>query len=142
MKFVESYSRIDHEFPSGLRVIHRLEMLLEGCFKSEKRLEFYSETLGVSLRRLNAICLNHFDKTLYELIQERRFNESLRLLKFTALSVKEISYYLGFSDPPYFVRYFKKQTGKTPRRYRIMRKEISTRLVLINNVDNEDFKEK
>ncbi len=120
MKFVENYSRIDYELPSNLRVIHRLEMLLDRYFKTQKRLEFYSESLGISLRRLNAICLHHLDKTLYELIQERRFNESLRLLKFTELSVKEISYYLGFSDPPYFIRCFKKQTGRTPRRFRLL----------------------
>ena len=120
MKFVESYSRIEYELPSDLRVIHRLEALLDRYFKTQKRLEFYSESLGISLRRLNAICLHHLDKTLYELIQERRFNESLRLLKFTELSVKEISYYLGFSDPPYFIRCFKKQTGRTPRRFRLL----------------------
>jgi len=110
MELVESYRR----------VINRLEKLLDEHFKTQKSLEFYSETLGISLRRLNAICLHHFRKTLFELIHERRFNESLKLLKHTALSVKEISYYLGFSDPPYFVRYFKKQTGRTPRRYRLV----------------------
>jgi len=109
-----------NESPSDLRVIQLLEMLLDRNFKTHKKLEFYSEILGVSLRRLNAICLHHFYKTLFELIQERRFNESLKLLKDTTLYVKEISYYLGFSDPPYFVRYFKKQTGRTPRRFRLL----------------------
>jgi len=108
------------ELPFDLRMIDRLEELLKRYYKTQKRLGFYSETLGVSLRRLNAICLHHFYKTLFELIQERRFNESLKLLKDTTLSVKEISYYLGFSDPPYFVRYFKKQTGRTPRRFRYL----------------------
>lgn len=110
----------ENELPSDLRVIQGLEELLKRHYKTQKRLEFYSETLGVSLRRLNAICLHHFYKTLFELIQERRFNESLKLLKDTTLSVKEISYYLGFSDPPYFVRCFKKQTGRTPRRFRYL----------------------
>lgn len=108
------------ELPSDLRVIQKLEKLLERNLKTHKKLEFYSENIGVSLRRLNAICLHHFYKTLFELIQERRFNESLKLLKDTTLSVKEISYYLGFSDPPYFVRCFKKQTGRTPRRFRYL----------------------
>jgi len=120
MKLVESYFRIQYELPSDLRIIHRLDILLETHFRTQKRLRFYSETLGVSLRRLNAICLHHFHKTLFELIQERRFNESLKLLQDTALSIKEISYYLGFSDPPYFVRYFKKQTGRTPRKFRYL----------------------
>nr|WP_068890699.1 helix-turn-helix domain-containing protein [Pedobacter panaciterrae] len=109
MELLESY----------FRVIYQLEMLLERNVKTQKRPEFYSDVLGISLRRLNAICLHHLDKSLYELIQERRFTESLELLKYTSLSVKEITYYLGFSDPPYFIRYFKKQTGQTPRQYRL-----------------------
>ncbi|ATP55275.1 hypothetical protein CPT03_01745 [Pedobacter ginsengisoli] len=112
------------ELPSDLRVIQKLEQLLKGHFKTHKKLEFYSESIGVSLRRLNAICINHLQKSLYELIQEQRLNESLKLLKFTELSVKEIAYYLEFSGPPYFVRYFKKKTGQTPRQYRIKTKEL------------------
>ncbi|WP_449436335.1 helix-turn-helix domain-containing protein [Pedobacter steynii] len=107
-----------NDLPSDLRFVQELEKVLERHYKSQKRLEFYSDCLGVSFRRLNAICLSHLGKTLHEMIQERRFNESLKLLKFTTLSVKEISYYLGFSDPPYFIRVFKKQTGVTPRAYR------------------------
>nr|WP_294871246.1 AraC family transcriptional regulator [uncultured Pedobacter sp.] len=118
-------SHIDeNELSSDLRVIQKFEQLLEIYFKNHKKLEFYSESLGVSLRRLNGICINHLHKSLYELIQGRRFNESLKLLKFTELSVKEISYYLEFSGPPYFVRYFKKQTGLTPRSYRIKAREV------------------
>jgi len=113
------YLEYEIEAPSDQRLIHELEVLLERHFKTQKRLEFYSDCLDVSLRRLNAICIYHLHKTLYELIQERRFNESKKLLEHSTLSVKEITYYLGFCDPPYFIRYFKKQTGLTPRRYRM-----------------------
>lgn len=113
------YLEYEIEALSDHRLIHELEMLLERYFKTQKRLEFYSDRLHVSLRRLNAICIYHLHKTLYELIQERRFNESKKLLESSTLSVKEITYYLGFCDPPYFIRYFKKQTGLTPRRYRL-----------------------
>jgi AraC-like DNA-binding protein len=113
------YLEYEIEAPSDQRLIHELEVLLERHFKTQKRLEFYSDHLDVSLRRLNAICIYHLHKTLYELIQEWRFNESKKLLEHSTLSVKEITYYLGFCDPPYFIRYFKKQTGLTPRRYRM-----------------------
>jgi AraC-like DNA-binding protein len=113
------YLEYEIEAPSDQRLIHELEVLLERHFKTQKRLEFYSDHLDVSLRRLNATCIYHLHKTLYELIQERRFNESKKLLEYSTLSVKEITYYLGFCDPPYFIRYFKKQTGLTPRRYRM-----------------------
>ena len=113
------YLEYEIEELSDHRLIHELVILLERHFKTQKRLDFYSDRLEVSLRRLNAICIYHLHKTLYELIQERRFNESKKLLESSTLSVKEITYYLGFCDPPYFIRYFKKQTGLTPRRYRL-----------------------
>ena len=40
------------------------------------------------------------------------------LLKTTDLSVKEISYSLGFSDPLYFSRFFKAETGLSPTEYK------------------------
>lgn len=116
---LNNYARKFNEPPSDLKLVQELAKVLERNYKTQKRLEFYSDRLGVPFRRLNAICISHLGKTLYELIQERRFNESLKLLKFTTLSVKEISYYLGFSDPPYFIRVFKKQTGVTPGRFRL-----------------------
>jgi AraC-like DNA-binding protein len=99
------YLEYEIEAPSDQRLIHELEVLLERHFKTQKRLEFYSDHLDVSLRRLNAICIYHLHKTLYELIQERRFNESKKLLEHSTLSVKEITYYLGFCDPPYFITF-------------------------------------
>ena len=116
--YLEYNIEVLNDLPSDLRLVQDFKMLLERNYKTQKRMEFYSERIGISFRRLNAICISHLGKTLYELIQERRFNESLKLLKFTTLSVKEISYYLGFSDPPYFIRVFKKQTGVTPGGYR------------------------
>jgi AraC-like DNA-binding protein len=47
-----------------------------------------------------------------------RIQEACRLLDTTALSVKEIAEQLGFDDPYYFSRSFKKIVGLAPRNYR------------------------
>jgi AraC-like DNA-binding protein len=39
--------------------------------------------------------------------------EARRKLQYSSLSVKELAYELGFSDPDYFSRFFKKCTGKS-----------------------------
>jgi len=44
--------------------------------------------------------------------------EAKRLLVHTNLSIKEIGGELGFEDPAYFVRYFKKNTETTPVEFR------------------------
>ena len=39
--------------------------------------------------------------------------EAQRKLRYSNLSVKELAYELGFNDPDYFSRLFKKSTGKS-----------------------------
>ena len=44
--------------------------------------------------------------------------EARRLLIFTTASINEIGYQLGFNDPAYFSRFFTREAGMTPGRYR------------------------
>lgn len=47
-----------------------------------------------------------------------KIQKSCQYLSFTTMSVKEISYALGFNDPLYFSRLFKKIMGSSPQQYR------------------------
>jgi len=53
-----------------------------------------------------------------EIINDRVLLEAKRLLVHTNLSIKVIGQDLGFDDPAYFVRYFKKNTEMTPLEFR------------------------
>jgi AraC family transcriptional activator of pobA len=44
--------------------------------------------------------------------------EAERDLLYTALSIKEIAYSLGFQDAAYFTRFFKKQAKLSPNDFR------------------------
>jgi AraC family transcriptional activator of pobA len=44
--------------------------------------------------------------------------EGKHLLKYSKMSVQEISYYLNFPNQSFFAQYFKRQTGLTPSDYR------------------------
>lgn len=44
--------------------------------------------------------------------------EAIRLLKYTDLNLKEISFELGYTEPAYFSRLFKIKKGVSPRKYR------------------------
>jgi len=48
-----------------------------------------------------------------EWITNRLMLEAQRKLQYSTLSVKELAYQLGFNDPDYFSRLFKKSTGKS-----------------------------
>ena len=56
-------------------------------------------------------------KSPVELIQEFRLEKSKYYLRSGQYSVSETSYKVGFSDPGYFSRTFKKRYGITPADY-------------------------
>jgi AraC-like DNA-binding protein len=52
------------------------------------------------------------------MIQERILLEAQRYLYHEIKNVKEIAYDLGFDDPAYFTRFFKKHTGFAPQYFK------------------------
>ena len=72
---------------------------------------------------MNPSCLNELSKrvtgiTAGELIRNRVIEETKKLLYSSRMSGKEIAYELGFDDPAYFSRFFKKYTGTTLKEFR------------------------
>ncbi|SDL12530.1 ligand-binding sensor domain-containing protein [Catalinimonas alkaloidigena] len=57
------------------------------------------------------------NQTPHEFIQTLRLKRAAQLLKHPHLTVSEISYQVGFSDPKYFSKCFRKHFGQTPSQY-------------------------
>ena len=72
----------------------------------------------MDIKKLNGVCREATGLTVFGLLQARLVTESKIQLQTSAGSVKEISYHLGFNDPAFFGRFFKKHTGKTPAEFR------------------------
>ena len=64
-----------------------------------------------------------FDITFQEYLVNYRLTESARLLQNPAASISDIAYSVGFNDPSYYARAFKKHLGVTPSRFRQLLKE-------------------
>lgn len=107
--------------PKDKEVISHFKQLLETHFRNHHSIHFYSSQLSLSIRQLNTICKRSMGYTGFELLQSRLLTESKVLLYTSPLSVKEISYQLGFEDPAYFGRFFRKHTGSTPAMFRTAR---------------------
>lgn len=56
--------------------------------------------------------------TLTGFQQMLRIKQAKHLLRTESLSVEEIAWMIGYEDPSYFSRVFKKETGRTPSQYR------------------------
>jgi AraC family transcriptional regulator, transcriptional activator of pobA len=94
--------------------VYEFLMLLERNYLQVRNTDFYAGKLGISSKRLNQILKDKLDKTGMQLIHDRIILEAKRLIIHSESTIKAIAYELGFSDRPYFSRFFKKQTGQTP----------------------------
>ena len=92
--------------------------LLETNFTKLKAVNDYSSQLFISEKRLGQATSKVLGKTPKEIINERILLEAKRFLVYSHLTIKEIGQDLGFEDPAYFVRYFKKNTETTPVEFR------------------------
>lgn len=78
----------------------------------------YARLLFVSSRTLSDLTRRLLNKTPSQMIQDRIILEAQRLLLYSNLNVNQVGYRLGFDDPSYFVKYFRKHTGISPTEFR------------------------
>jgi len=84
----------------------------------KKTVSYYAEKLNASPQNLNMACQRSVGKAAADLVAEFVIAESKRLLLYTDQTVSEIAFSLDFTDPSYFVKYFKKAVGSTPQIFR------------------------
>ncbi|MDD5362237.1 MAG: helix-turn-helix domain-containing protein [Ignavibacteria bacterium] len=74
--------------------------------------------LNLSSKYLSDLLKQETGKTALELIHLYVIAEAKNLLVEGGRSISEIAYRLGFENPPYFSRLFKKETGVSPKEYK------------------------
>lgn len=96
--------------------------LLDTGIVQFKQVAHYADKLNLSTYQLGAVTRSLLDKTPSDLISEHIILEAKRQLLATSDQVNQIAYYLGYDDPSYFIRFFKKHTGHSPESFRIISK--------------------
>ncbi|WP_417612138.1 helix-turn-helix domain-containing protein [Owenweeksia hongkongensis] len=91
---------------------------IENHYKRLHSPKDYANLLHISPNALGKIVKSSFNKTLSSLISERIIIEAKRELYLTSKTVDEIASELGYDDPFYFSRFFKKHTKTSPSVYR------------------------
>jgi AraC family transcriptional activator of pobA len=91
---------------------------LERDFAAHHDAAHYADALAVPGAALSRALVAITGRATKELILERVMLEAMRLLRFTDLTVSEIAHRVGFGDPLYFSRAFKRHTGRAPQAYR------------------------
>jgi AraC family transcriptional activator of pobA len=90
------------------------KMFVENHFTDHPEVSYIAEKLTISISSLYGIVKHYSGISPKEFIINRLMLEARRRLYYTeSSSIKELAYDLGFNDPEYFSRLFKKVTGKT-----------------------------
>lgn len=116
---LEDQSDIKSVLANDKRVqLMRFVNLIDKNYNKGLSIAEYGKLMNISPRTLSDLVSFSLNKTPSQMIQERIIIEAQRLLLHSDLNVNQIGYRLGFDDPSYFVRYFKKHALASPAEFR------------------------
>ncbi len=99
-------------------VYTRWVVLLEAHYREHWPVRAYADQLGLSTERLNRMLRTETGHNAQALLHDRLLREAARQLVHVASPVSSLAFELGFDDPAYFCRFFKRCTGVSPREFR------------------------
>ena len=82
-------------------------------------LDALADLTGLTPKYISHLFKKETGQTLSAFIETSRIEEAKNLLAYSKYSYSQISEYLSFSSHSYFISVFKKQTGVTPKDYRL-----------------------
>ncbi len=116
-KISPTYLNIDNS--QGLSFVHSFVQLVHKHYTMHHQISYYANLLGVKSKKLT----ENFNKqgllNPHSFIKNRILIEVKRQLLYTDNSVKIICFDVGFNDPAYFSRFFKKNVGITMKQFRM-----------------------
>lgn len=86
------------------------------------RLEDLSDALNMSYSNIYRKFQALTDKTLVDFMRSFRLRKAESLLMNHNFTISEIAFQVGFNDPKYFSKCFKKEYGLTPKQYKLKNK--------------------
>ncbi|WP_339948272.1 helix-turn-helix domain-containing protein [uncultured Albimonas sp.] len=78
----------------------------------------YARALGCSATHLGRLTRARAGQSPAAFLASLRMQEARRLLAYTLMDVAEVGYRLGYDDPSYFSRAFRRETGLSPSAFR------------------------
>lgn len=110
-----------HDVPTNRTthpLVSRFVALVERDLHRSHRVADFSTELGVSPGHLTALCHEFLGRSAKAHVDDVLATRARRMLLHTAEPAARIAGALGFEDPSYFARFFRRQTGMTPTAFR------------------------
>lgn len=105
-------------------IFRQFKKLLVQHYRQHHDIGFYAGCLNISTTYLSRIVKNITGHTVRFHLSELLGADARRMLECTDLDVQEISNQLGFSDQSVFGKFFIRQTGLSPLKFRMRKEEL------------------
>lgn len=109
-----------------IELVRRFTRLVEGHYREHWSVQRFATNLGTTTQTLTRACRSVTGRAPGRIALDRVLREAMRSLSYTTASIAEISDDLGFSDPAYFARIFRKHCGVTASEFRRGKVQISS----------------
>jgi len=100
------------------------KLVVETHLTEQPSINAIAEKLALTTNSLYRIVKEYAGTSPKDYFINRLIAEAQRKLRYSNISVKELAYELGFNDPDYFSRLFKKSTGKSASEF-LPRQDLS-----------------
>lgn len=100
------------------RLIQQVNQYINQNYCSRISLTDMAGTLHINKSYLSHIYKEKTGKNIFDVISEKRMDLAKDLMRKTDLRLNEIALRVGFDDPAYFSRFFRKYTGMSPKDYK------------------------
>ena len=95
-----------------------MRLLQENC-ATQHNIHFYADKMNLSPKYLSLMIKKVSGKLATEWIEEYVILEAKNLIKYSSMSIQEIAYALNFPNQSFFSKVFKRNTGVSPKAYRL-----------------------
>ncbi|MGL1884947.1 MAG: ATP-binding protein [Reichenbachiella sp.] len=110
-------SEITHNKKDEVFLEQAISLVTENLSNSDFGVNNLVKSLGVSRSLLHTKLTAIIDQSATEFINNLKIKAAKQMLKGGDMNVSEVAYAIGYNDPKYFSRLFKKQTGQSPKQY-------------------------
>ena len=112
-----SLDRLSSQPTRSQEIVEQAKAFIEAHISTVFDLERLGAEVRLSLPQLNEIFKSYTGMTPYQYCIHAKINRAKEILASGENSVKKISWQVGFDDPYYFSRLFKKKTGYSPSQW-------------------------
>jgi len=110
--------KIEGEQESPKHAIHLVDKYIKEHYKEDLSLNILAEKVYLTPRYLSSLFIQETGYGINKYIKNVRMEKAKELLKDKKIKLYEISKKIGYSNPNYFIKLFKKCEGCTPTEFK------------------------